>query len=80
MYFSDFKDGFIQFDNIPPTATKNVTWKAPLPDGTYNTNVRQEFCCRDDGSIDTPISLPTAMAFALYKAKYEGCQKVKGDV
>jgi len=46
-----------------------------LPDGVYNRNTRIYFCCRNDGSADLPVLLPTAAPFYLLKFG-DQCQKV----
>jgi len=46
-----------------------------LPDGTYNKNTKVEYCCRNDGSAERPIKLPSSAPFYLYKLG-DVCQEV----
>ena len=48
-----------------------------LPDGSYNSNTRIDFCCRKDGDPERVIVLPTSKPFILVKAT-DKCQKVSG--
>ncbi len=66
LYFDDEDDG------------NQNTADSLLPDGTFNKDTRMQFCCRDDGSISTAISLPTSDSFILYQYISQGCQTVAG--
>jgi len=46
-----------------------------LPDGSYNKNTKVEYCCRNDGSAERPIQLPSSAPFYLYKMD-DICQEV----
>ncbi|XP_078686902.1 uncharacterized protein LOC144919349 [Branchiostoma floridae x Branchiostoma belcheri] len=46
-----------------------------LPDGIYNGNTLIRYCCRNDGSASSPISLPTGSPFYLFRYR-QGCQRV----
>lgn len=48
-----------------------------LPDGSYSTNTRIDFCCRNDGSTADHIILPTNKPFILV-ATGTLCQNVYG--
>jgi len=37
-----------------------------------------DFCCRYDGSINTPMLLPINKSFVLWQFLRQGCQKVRG--
>ena len=49
-----------------------------VPRGKYDCDTRIHYCCRSDGSIDTPIVLPTAKPFILLRQSADGCQQVQG--
>ena len=49
-----------------------------IPYGKYECDTRIHYCCRSDGSIDTPIVLPTAKPFSLLRQSADGCQQVQG--
>ena len=49
-----------------------------VPSGKYDCDTRIYYCCRSDGSIDTPIVLPTAKPFYLLRQSVDGCQQVQG--
>lgn len=54
----------------------NARWKT-LPSGLYNQNVTAyDFCCREDGDVNTPIMLPATTPFYMYRYTGEKCQKV----
>eukprot|EP00058_Branchiostoma_floridae_P028488 XP_002613979.1 hypothetical protein BRAFLDRAFT_67440 [Branchiostoma floridae] len=46
-----------------------------VPDGTYNHNTLIWYCCRNDGSANTRIPLPSRKPFYLFRFR-QGCQKV----
>ncbi|XP_053374836.1 uncharacterized protein LOC128547130 [Mercenaria mercenaria] len=48
-----------------------------LPDGTYDKNTRIYYCCRNDGSPQTPLLLPTQRPFVLVRYG-RICQSVHG--
>ncbi len=53
------------------------SYQGILPDGSYDSNTRTEYCCRSDGSPNIEVLLPPTRPFVLYR--YQGvCQKVKG--
>ena len=49
-----------------------------VPDGIYNDDTTIYFCCRNDGSYQTPIDLPTTDPFYLLQKNKDGCQRVNG--
>jgi len=49
-----------------------------MPSGEYDRNTKIDFCCRNDGSITTPMLLPTANSFVLWQYQTRGCQRVRG--
>ena len=73
--FKGFKDGMISMvDSQPPSGLSGV-----LPDGTFDTNLVLQFCCRNDGFTRNPLLLPNKEPFILYK-NHNTCQKVEGGV
>ena len=46
-----------------------------LPDGSYNKNTKIQYCCRNDGSTERPVQLPSSAPFYLYKLG-DACQEV----
>ncbi|XP_022328869.2 uncharacterized protein LOC111127870 [Crassostrea virginica] len=67
-----FKDGMISMvDSQPPSGLSGV-----LPDGTFDTNLVLQFCCRNDGFTRNPLLLPNKEPFILYK-NHNTCQKVE---
>ena len=49
-----------------------------VPDGSYGSNTRIYYCCRDDSHPHNPITLPTGKKFFLLKFHRDGCQEVNG--
>lgn len=47
-----------------------------LPDGTFNTNTKVDYCCRADGDPNDMIYLPNTQAFAMYPNEDSTCQSV----
>ncbi|KAL3856286.1 hypothetical protein ACJMK2_011060 [Sinanodonta woodiana] len=71
-----FEAGTIQFDDHD--AHGKTTTLGDLPDGTYITGTRLEFCCRNDGVHTRPLELPASVPFTLYVGSSGVCQEVKG--
>ena len=65
---ADFASGFIDFDE--EDTEYEGTRHGILPDMLF-------FCCRNDGSPDTPVTLPNSMPFYLYRFGGK-CQQVTG--
>lgn len=71
---SGFSSGSVYWDDENSYNANNYT--GVLPDGIYNRNTTIYFCCRSDGYYWTPISLPTAVPFYLYRYGLS-CQEVQ---
>ena len=70
-----FREGWIKWDDED---TKNDNFASGvLPDGTYTKDTIIHFCCRSDGSAETPIALPMREPFFLLKHS-SSCQAVLG--
>ena len=70
-----FLEGWIKWDDED---TKNDNFvSGVLPDGTYSKDTVMYFCCRSDGSTETPIELPMREPFFLLKHS-SSCQAVLG--
>ena len=73
---SGFRPGNLYWDDED---TRNDNSKyGELPDGFYGTNTRIYYCCRSDGSVTSPITLPTSHPFVLYRFGTYTCQAVQG--
>ncbi|XP_077866363.1 uncharacterized protein LOC144354100 [Saccoglossus kowalevskii] len=72
---SGFNQGNVFWDD-EDTFNGN-TASGTLPDGTYNSDTRINFCCREDGSPTKIMYLPTARPFALIK-RTTSCPNVYG--
>ena len=72
---SSFSSGSMYWDDEDSGNINSVSH--PVPSGSYGSNTQINFCCRSDGNYNTPITLPSTQAFALYR--YGGqCQRVSG--
>ena len=70
-----FSEGWIKWDDED---TKNDNAHTGiLPDGSYGKDTIVYFCCRSDGSAETPIELPMRDPFFLLKHSSK-CQAVMG--
>lgn len=70
---SGFSESWIKWDDED---TKNDNSAGgELPDGIYRKDTVMYFCCRSDGSADTPIELPMRKPFLLLKHSRR-CQAV----
>lgn len=70
-----FSEGWVKWDDED---TKNDnSASGVLPDGTYSKDTLMYFCCRSDGSAETPIELPMRQPFFLLKHSRK-CQAVMG--
>ena len=71
-----FGRGFVYWDD---ENDNNINWAhGSVPFGTFFQNTKLYYCCRSDGSISTPISLPTGTSFYLLQKSSAGCQRVAG--
>ncbi|KAK2547116.1 hypothetical protein P5673_033110 [Acropora cervicornis] len=70
-----FSEGWIKWDD-EDTKNSNLA-SGRRPDGTYREDTLLYFCCRSDGSADTPIELPIRLPFFLLKHASK-CQAVMG--
>lgn len=68
-------DGHIRIDDEDSGNSNKKS--GSLPSGQYDGNTRYEFCCRNDGDVNTEIVLPTSKPFYLFPRDAH-CQKVKG--
>ncbi|XP_055353214.1 uncharacterized protein LOC129599100 isoform X2 [Paramacrobiotus metropolitanus] len=68
-----FETSFVDHDD--ETTNNGNGQEGVLPDGFYTHNTRYYFCCRDDGDVDIPISLPKSRPFFLLR-KGQQCQRV----
>mmetsp|Transcript_42527 Transcript_42527/g.68433 ORF Transcript_42527/g.68433 Transcript_42527/m.68433 type:complete len:226 (+) Transcript_42527:58-735(+) len=72
---SGFSTGSIYWDDEDST---NMNGNGGyLPSGSYTSNTRIYYCCRNDGSYYSSISLPTATPFYLMRYT-SSCQWVSG--
>ena len=74
-----FKEGSISWNDykkLISRKSRNKKW-GTLPDGKYDKNTVIFFCCRNDNRASSPMMLPIAEPFVLYR--YGGkCQAVAG--
>ncbi|XP_053376021.1 uncharacterized protein LOC123535471 [Mercenaria mercenaria] len=70
-----FTSGYIFWDD-EDLHNDNAKW-GTLPDGTYDKNTKMYYCCRNDGSPQIPLLLPTERPFALVRYGSK-CQSVHG--
>ncbi|KAJ7375367.1 hypothetical protein OS493_002119 [Desmophyllum pertusum] len=70
-----FREGWIKWDD-EDTKNDNLA-SGVLPDGTFAKDTILYFCCRSDGSAETPIELPMREPFFLLKHS-SSCQAVMG--
>ena len=73
---SGFRHGSIYWDDDDDSNSNRRYGE--LPDGRYGRDTLIEYCCRTDGSVDTPIILPTNQPFTLFPYQSENCQRVSG--
>ena len=77
---SGFEEGGVFWDDEDGSDedhNKNYVYgSVPYMDVGHNTKLY--YCCRDDGSLSTPISLPTGTPFYLLQKSSAGCQRVAG--
>ncbi|XP_035696814.1 deleted in malignant brain tumors 1 protein-like [Branchiostoma floridae] len=72
---SGFQNGEVFWDDEDSFNGNRVSGQ--LPHGHYNHNTLIRYCCRNDGSANTYISLPNRSPFYLFRYR-QGCQKVTG--
>ncbi|CAG2254798.1 unnamed protein product [Mytilus edulis] len=70
-----FANGHVHWDD--EDSNNENAFGGTLPDGEYGRNTLIQYCCRTDGSSNTPIELPTSKPFYLVR-KSSACQRVKG--
>ena len=73
---SGFTEGSIYWDDEDTSNANSVS--GFLPTGTYGRDTKIYYCCRNDGSIYTPMVLPAEVQFFLYQYDSRGCQRVAG--
>jgi hypothetical protein len=71
---ADFVEGYVKWDD-EDSLNKN-DWQGVLPDGVYDEDTLQRYCCRSDGMPTEAIVLPTDKPFYLFQYKRDVCQKV----
>ena len=71
-----FEEGYLFWDDENDNNDNYV--RGDVPDGTFDTNTLIKYCCRSDGNITTPISLPNTEPFVLLQQSDDGCQQVQG--
>lgn len=72
---SGFSSGSIYWDDED---TDNMNGEGGyVPSGSYSGNTRMYYCCRNDGSAYSYISLPTTDPFYLMRYT-SSCQRVSG--
>lgn len=69
-----FAQGYVKWDD-EDSLNKN-DWQGVLPDGVYDEDTLQRYCCRNDGMPTEAIVLPTDKPFYLFQYKSDVCQKV----
>ena len=93
MFFLEFENGFIQFDNVDMSeAAAKENAGGTLPGGIYGNVTRMEFCCRDDSYQEEPsTNFPNTRPFVLMmnnrtaakdnsQSAQPDCQVVDGNV
>jgi len=70
----DFSEGYVKWDD--EDSLNRNDWQGVLPDGTYDEDTLQKYCCRSDALPTEPIVLPTDKPFYLFQYKRDMCQKV----
>ena len=73
---SGFKEGSIFWDD-QNEENRNTCGGDGLPDGSFGTDTRIDYCCRNDAPPSAPIKLPYMAPFYLMQQSSGGCQKVK---
>lgn len=71
---ANFAEGWVKWDDEDSLNTND--WQGVLPDGVYDEDTIQRYCCRSDGMPTEPIVLPTDQPFYMFQGKREVCQKV----
>ncbi|XP_035698123.1 uncharacterized protein LOC118431114 [Branchiostoma floridae] len=74
---SGFQTGEIYWDDEDNPFNQRNSRSGSLPDGKYDRNTLIWYCCRNDGSANTRIPLPSRKPFYLFRFR-QGCQKVLG--
>ncbi|CAL1531398.1 unnamed protein product [Lymnaea stagnalis] len=69
-----FNSGYIEIDDY--SNSQDVV-SGSVPDGAYGTTSIIYYCCRNDGAVSDPITLPTGSSFYLYRYSTQ-CQRVSG--
>ena len=73
---SGFGEGYVNWDDEDDNNDNVVS--GSVPNCLVGSNSRLYYCCRSDGPISTPISLPTGIPFYLLQKSSAGCQRVAG--
>lgn len=69
-----FSEGELFWDD--ENSSPGTSFNGAVPDGVYNANTRIFYCCRNDGSAEQSILLPTDDPFILYAHSSSTCQAV----
>lgn len=69
-----FQNGWLLWDYEDGNTKANQT--GAVPDSNFSTHLTMYYCCRDDGSPEDEISLPTNHPFYLYRRGGQ-CQNVR---
>lgn len=69
-----FSEGYVKWDD--EDSLNNNDWQGVLPDGIYNEDTLQKYCCRNDGMPTEAIILPTDKPFYMFQYSRDVCQKV----
>ncbi|XP_052803161.1 uncharacterized protein LOC128233501 [Mya arenaria] len=69
-----FDEGYVLWDD--EDSMNRNDWQGVLPDGTYDEDTLQRYCCRSDGMPTEAIVLPTDKPFYLFQYTRDVCQKV----
>ena len=73
---SGFKEGYLFWDDENDNNDNRAGGN--IPAGTFDSNTLIKYCCRSDGDIATPISLPNVEPYLLLRQSADGCQQVQG--
>ena len=74
----DSYPSYVQYDDQPNMSSDNSA-KGALPDGTFDSNTRFEYCCKTNGFTWLPLFLPNSKPFVLLKSPTDKkCQEVRG--
>jgi len=72
-----WKSGRITHDDENTNNRNSNSGPKSRPAGLFNQDkTSYDYCCRDDGDVDTPILLPATTPFYMYQYTVNKCQKV----